>query len=533
MARSATLSGANAAANIRPVSTTAATRVSREERRRLIHDETTRCIELYREHESTDAVARILGVKRSRVLRRIRDAEVNVGMLRIEHTVELFNTLGSVQAVAAHMRLGEMTVRKRLFSAVVLGLLDEVPEITAEVEALRAARESRRLDPEKEAETVALYRELRSLRAVGNRLGLTAEAVRLRLKNAGEETRRVERLTDEEREAAIRLYYDLKSVQAVAVALNRSPVTIRRVLAKADVEVKHGAWHETKRDVRFARKVGEAEVMKRLFDELGSEIQVAQLLGVSQTLVSARLGLIGAAPGRGNHLRGPRAAGAQRARAVYEDCGSARETAEHLGVSYRTALRYLHADGVPLRGHQRSRPHGEGDIERTYAIYRETYSVEETAARIGRSQRTVLRHLQRVREQRAAQRALRFVDVDAPVPLDPPDEWEMPTRLPVWMREEDLIWPEVDDLRTLERTAQGKYICPLCGLKTWGISRHLRQPHARCPEPECDRIVVASGVPAHRWNMHVRPRIERPAATRRGELVVLRQRDVAACAAAS
>jgi hypothetical protein len=74
--------------------------------------------------------------------------------------------------------------------------------------------------------------------------------------------------------------------------------------------------------------------------------------------------------------------------AIYTENGDVAKTALELGVSYRTALRYLHDAGAPI---DRRLPLTEEDLERTWAIFRETYSVAETSERIDRSQRTVLR----------------------------------------------------------------------------------------------------------------------------------------------
>ncbi len=87
--------------------------------------------------------------------------------------------------------------------------------------------------------------------------------------------------------------------------------------------------------------------MKTLYEQLGSECAVAQMLGCSQTLVSGRLKLVGAAPGRGNH-------GHKRPRhpelvrqviELYEAGASARQAALAVGVQPQTAPRWLQRAG--------------------------------------------------------------------------------------------------------------------------------------------------------------------------------------------
>jgi hypothetical protein len=70
---------------------------------------------------------------------------------------------------------------------------------------------------------------------------------------------------------------------------------------------------------------------------------------------------------------------------------------------------------------------------------------------------------------------------------------------------DDVVTVEINDLRQLERSPQGAYICPLCLKKYWhrqAISDHLHRPHVRCPEPGCERAFLVGGVAAHRWNVH-------------------------------
>ena len=198
-------------------------------------------------------------------------------------------------------RLAE-TADERIHSVqrVCLGTADAV-----EVEAhARARRSPQTLCPEVEAQTIALYDELRSLRKVGARLGITQEAVRQRLRNAGVELTRHRLLSHEEEKQAVALFDQLLSVKAVAAQMHRRPLTIRNALERNNIPVKRGGWHLATREARLQRKIGEAQVMKTLYERLGSERAVAQMLGCSSTLVSGRLRLLGAAPGRGNHGRG-------------------------------------------------------------------------------------------------------------------------------------------------------------------------------------------------------------------------------------
>jgi AraC-like DNA-binding protein len=469
----------------------------RAEQRRRIESETARCIELYRDLGSTGAVAAELGLSSRHVARRLREAQVSPLHLRVERAVELYQELRDVRAVARRLRLSEEAVRSRLFSGVVLGLLDEMPS---------TKRSGHRLPTAAEQETVALYRSLRSLRKVGERLGISQEAVRLRLRNAGVDTSRRDTLDSARRAEVVELYEQLDSVRAVARRIGRCDQTIRRVLHAEGVTIRDGrrASSPGERAVTQAHHLGQARVIQLLYDRLGTEVAVAEALGISQGLVSRRLQLLGSGPGRGNH--GPRAADPEllaRLRAEFETGVSVREAARRSGVPYRTALRWLHRDGATIR----SRPGGGRPLETetyvdTYKRYRETYSSEEVAQQIGRSVRTVNRRLNLVSRAIEHQRA-HGRDGAPALQLLPPDE--PPRDVPVWVNPADVVTAEVADLRELERSPRGAYVCPLCLKKYWGrwaISQHLHQPHVRCREPGCGRAFVVGGVAAHRWNAH-------------------------------
>jgi AraC-like DNA-binding protein len=512
--------------------------VKREEQRRRIEAETQRCIDLYRELGSAGAVAAELGLKPRHVARRLRESGASPLHLRVERAVELYLELGDVRAVARRLRLSEEAVRNRLFSGVVLGLLEEMPG---------TKRSGHRLPTALEEKTVALYAELRSLRRVGERLGISQEAVRLRLRNAGVDTSRRDTLDEAERDQLVELYKHLGSVQAVERATGRGKETIRRVLHSRGVTIEDGRQRSTddERAITRAHHLGQARVIQRLYARLGSEVAVAEALGISQSLVSNRLGLVGAGPGRGNH--GPRAADPEklaRLRAEFDTGVSAREAARRSGVPYRTALRWLHRDGAPIQ----TRPGAGRPLETevyldTYQRYRKTYSPEKVADQIGRSRRTVNRRLHVVSRALEHQREGR--DGTPPLTLLPPDE--PPRDVPAWVNPEDVVPLEVNDVRELERSPRGAYICPLCLKKYWGremVIRHLQQPHVRCTEPGCERAFLVGGVAAHRWNAHGgraemealkhRQREETKAdrlhrvesAGRRGEAVVLRRRDL-------
>jgi len=276
-------------------------------------------------------------------------------VLRVERTADAYQLTGTVQETAELLGVCIATVRKRLASAVVLRLIDELPaparvslRRTSSGSGARPGRAPQRLHPELEAETIALYEELRSLRKVGERLGITQEAVRLRLINAGvDRLERYQVLTSAEQEQAIALYHELRSVQAVAAKMNRAPMTIRKALERTGIPIRRGGWHQVMSEPRLQCKVGEARVMKTLYEKLGSECAVARMLGCSQTLVSNRLKLVGAAPGRGNHGRGrPRRPELVRQVVeLYEAGASARQAAFAVGVQPQTALTWLQRAG--------------------------------------------------------------------------------------------------------------------------------------------------------------------------------------------
>lgn len=355
-------------------------------------------------------------------------------------------------------------------------------------------------------ETVARYRELRSLRKVGARLGISQEAVRLRLRNAGVDTGRRDTLDAAQLAEIARLYAELENVEELARRLGRHKQTIRRTLQSQGVTIQDGRQRNTpgERAVTRAHHLGQARMIQRLYDRLGSEVAVAEALGISQALVSRRLALLGAGPGRGNH--GPRAADPEllaRLRSEFDTGLSVREAARRTGVPYRTALRWLHRDGAPIK----TRPGGGRPLEPetyldTYKRYRETHSPEKVGQEIGRSPRTVNRRLNLVsrvvREYRESGE-----DGSLALALSPDDQPR--TGVPAWVNAEDVVFAEVSDLRELERSPRGAYICPLCLKKYWysaAIARHLLEPHVRCPEPGCERAFLVGGVHAHRWNAH-------------------------------
>jgi predicted transcriptional regulator len=327
--------------------------LARLERNERIEAETERVIELYRELDDADEVAARLGIKPGRVRRRMRDAGASIAVLRVERTAEVFQGTGTVEETAELLGVSIATVRKRLASAVVLRLIDELPVAPPRISrrtstgaGRRPGRAPQRLHPELEAQTIALYEELRSLRKVGERLGITQEAVRLRLINAGVVLERHDLLTRVEQEQAVALYHQLRSVQAVAGHMGRAPLTIRKALERNGITVGRGGWHQAMREPRLQRKVGEARVMKTLYERLGSECAVAQMLGCSQTLVSNRLKLVGAAPGRGNHGYRPRRPELVRqVIELYEAGASARQAAFSVGVQPQTALTWLQRAG--------------------------------------------------------------------------------------------------------------------------------------------------------------------------------------------
>lgn len=471
--------------------------VKRAEQQRLIEEETARCIELYRDLGSTGAVAAELGLTPRRVGRRLREAQASPLHLRVERAVELYRELGDVRSVARRLRLSEEAVRSRLFSGVVLGLLEEMPS---------TKRTGLRLADAAEQETVALYRELGSLRKVGARLGISQEAVRLRLRNAGIDTSRRDTLDESERAQIVELYQQLRGLGAVARRAGRNRATVRRVLRDKGVTIEDGRRRSTpgERAVTQAHHLGQARMIQRLYERLGSEVAVAEALGIAQSLVSRRLALVGAAPGRGNH--GPRAADPEqlaRLRAEFDSDVSVREASRRTGVPYRTALRWLHRDGAPIT----SRPGGGRALEPetyldTYKRYRETYSPEKVAEGIGRSVRTVNRRLNFV--HRAVEQLREGRQEGSPALALAPDD--QPRRdVPAWVNPDDVLIADVSDLGELERSPRGAYICPLCLKKYWyrsAIARHLFEPHVRCPEPGCERAFLVGGVAAHRWNVH-------------------------------
>lgn len=286
--------------------------LARLEHRERIESETARVIDLYRRFDDAERVAAVLGIKVSRVRRRLRDAGVSIHVLRVERAAEIYKASSSVEETAQTLGLSVATVRRRLEGAVVMKLIDEVPAPTRPAVRTNVGagslpdRAPQRLHPELEAATIALYNELRSLRKVGARLGITQEAVRLRLINAGYELDRNPRMTLDEELRAVVLYRQMENVSAVASEMGRAPMTIRNALTRQGIEVKAGGWHRQLREPRLHRRIGEARMMCVLYERLGSEVAVAELLGCSQGLVSNRLKLVGAAPGRGNHCRARR-----------------------------------------------------------------------------------------------------------------------------------------------------------------------------------------------------------------------------------
>src|SRR5579884_2540415 len=288
MARSVTLSDEWDVARIYDVSGEGPG-VRRADQRARIEAETARCIALYRELLSIGAVAAAAGLTPRRVARRLREAGVSPLVLRV------------VGAVATRLRVSETVVRNRLFSGVVLGLLEEMPAPTGD--DLRGCS-GRRVSSAAQAETVALYAELRSLRAVGARLGISQEAVRLRLRKAGVDTARRGTITAEERAELVRLYGVVKSVSRVAAESGRSELTVRRVLRASGVQPDDGLRLDIGRVERQrlgeARRLGEAKVIARLYERLHTQVAVAHALGISQALVSRRLALLNIRPGRGN-----------------------------------------------------------------------------------------------------------------------------------------------------------------------------------------------------------------------------------------
>lgn len=286
--------------------------LARLEHRERIASETGRVIDLYRKFDDAERVAAELEIKVGRVRRRLRDAGISIHVLRVERAAEIYTATGSVEQTAQALGLSAATIRRRLEGAVVMKLIDELPAPTRPAVRINIGdgslpdRAPQRLHPELEAATIALYHELRSLRKVGARLGITQEAVRLRLMNAGYELDRNPRMTLDEELRALALYRHMGSVSAVASEMGRATLTIRHALTRQGIEIKHGAWQRQLREPRLHRRIGEARTMRVLYERLGSEVAVAKLLGCSQTLVSNRLKLIGAAPGRGNHCRARR-----------------------------------------------------------------------------------------------------------------------------------------------------------------------------------------------------------------------------------
>lgn len=325
------------------------------ERNERIEAETARIIELYRELDDAEQVAGALGIKVGRVRRRLWAAGVSIRILRIERAAELYRATGSVEICAEQAGVTLSCMRSRLKSAVVLKLIDEPPAPMIAPRRLENPGQpsgwgsGKRLDPQLEAATVALYEELRSLRKVGAKLGITQEAVRLRLMNAGYVIEGNPRLTPEEELRAVVLYQEMQSIIGVAAEMERSPLTIRNALTRRGVQVSRGGWHRQLRNARLHRRIGEARMMRTLFERLGTEVAVAEMLGCSQALVSNRLKLVDAAPGRGNHRRGPRGPHnpelEQRLIALYASGASARQVAVQLGIQPRTAIRWLRAAG--------------------------------------------------------------------------------------------------------------------------------------------------------------------------------------------
>jgi len=478
--------------------------VRRADQRARIEAETARCIALYRELLSIGAVAAAAGLTPRRVARRLREAGVSPLVLRVEGAVQLYAELRDVRAVATRLRVSETVVRNRLFSGVVLGLLEEMPAPTGD--DLRGCS-GRRVSSAAQAETVALYAELRSLRAVGARLGISQEAVRLRLRKAGVDTARRGTITAEERAELVRLYGVVKSVSRVAAESGRSELTVRRVLRASGVQPDDGLRLDIGRVERQrlgeARRLGEAKVIARLYERLHTQVAVAHALGISQALVSRRLALLNIRPGRGNFpRRGPEPVEIARLRAYFDSGLSARRAALRAGIPYRTALRWLHRDGAEITARPgRGRPLTVESLAHTYARFRETYNADEVARELGRSRRTINRQLHSI--QLALAKHAEGSSKEAALDVLPPDQ--PPSGLPIWVNPSDVVFAEVSSLRDLERSPRGGFLCPLCGQRYWGrwaISQHLHKPHIRCREAGCTKIVVVGGLTSHRWNVH-------------------------------
>jgi predicted transcriptional regulator len=330
------------------------------ERNERIEAETARIVELYRELDDADRVAEALNLTTGRVRRRLQYAGVSTRILRVERAAEVFKATGSIEETARFLGLTLATARSRLEGAVALKLIDELPERTTRrggalrprSGSVQPGRAPQRLHPEVEAATVALYEQLHSLRKVATKLGISHEAVRLRLINAGCIVDPNPRMSREDDVRAAVLYRRMQSVTAVAAEMGRSPLTVRNALSRQGVDVNgQGQWHDDLREPRLYRDIGEARLMSRLYERLGTEVAVAALLGCSQALVSKRLKLIDAAPGRGNHVRGPRAPRpchretARRVAELYESGLSARQATIAAGVTPHTALRWLRQAG--------------------------------------------------------------------------------------------------------------------------------------------------------------------------------------------
>jgi predicted transcriptional regulator len=321
-----------------------------------IRAETKRIIDLYRELDDADAVAERLQIRPSRVKRLMRDANVSVAILRVERAVQVFQETGDLHEAASKLGVCVATTRRRLQGGVVMGLIDDVPEINpAHFRAVQTPgllpvpARGRRLSPEEEARTIALYNELGSLRKVGELLGITQEAVRCRLKSAGAHRPREWRLARDEQQQVVTLYAELGSVMAVSKRIGRSTLAVRRVLEAAGVAITRGASTAQRewRDNRRQRRIGEATLMQRLYERLGSQTAVADVLGVSQTLVSNRMKLIGTAPGRGSRRPlGPRQPELiEKAILIYLDGASARQAAISTGLRPHTLLTWLRRAG--------------------------------------------------------------------------------------------------------------------------------------------------------------------------------------------
>jgi hypothetical protein len=329
--------------------------LARLERSERIEAETARIIELYREFDDAEQVAAALGIKVSRVRRLLREAGKSIQLLRIERAAELYQATGSIEACAAQAGVTLAAMRSRLESAALLKLIDEPPALLVkprrlEVQGQQSGWQSgKRLDPQLEAATIALYEELQSLRKVGAKLGISQEAVRLRLMNAGYALNRNPRLTDADERRAVALYEEMQSIIGVAAEMERSPLTIRNALVRRGVHIRRAGWHRQLRDARLHRRIGEARMMRVLYERLGTEIAVAEILDCSQALVSNRLRLVGAAPGRGNHRRGPRGTRnvelSKLVVALYDEGASARQAALQCGVQPHTAINWLRAAG--------------------------------------------------------------------------------------------------------------------------------------------------------------------------------------------